>query len=109
MLTIKKPKAPQGLGPSKKLWQEITDSYEPFDAHQLELLKLACLTLDRVTEARAVLKKEGAYIVDRYGQPREHPAAVTERQNKILFMRLSRELGLDLGPPDEKTRGKRRY
>jgi P27 family predicted phage terminase small subunit len=102
-------KIPQGLGPSRKLWKEILEGYEDFEAHHLKLLELICTTWDSILMAKETLKREGCYLTDRYGQLKEHPACVTERQNKALFMRLTRELGLDLAPPSEIGRGKRRY
>jgi P27 family predicted phage terminase small subunit len=102
-------KMPSGLGVSRKLWREVTSEYIDFEPHHLKLLQLICETWDAIIEAREVLKKEGSYFVDRYQQPKEHPAADAERKNKTLFMRLVRELGLDIAPPSEMGRGKRRY
>jgi len=107
-LTMKKP----DLAPpahlktgGKKLWQEVTAKYE-LEAHHLRLLESACGCWDRVTEARAALRKDGAFVPDRFGQLKEHPAAKAERDNKILLMRLVRELGLDL-TTDEAPRARR--
>lgn len=109
MFRAKPLKPPNGLKKSKLLWKEITDQYVDFDPHHLRLLQLVCETWDKIIEAREELKKEGSFFVDRYGQPKEHPAADSERKNKALFMRLVRELGLDIAPPSEQGRGKRRY
>jgi phage terminase small subunit len=109
MIKMKPIKAPNGLQKSKSLWKEITSEYVDFECHHLRLLQLICETWDKIIEAREVLKVTGPYFVDRYNQPKEHPAADAERKNKTLFMRLVRELGLDIAPPSETGRGKRRY
>jgi phage terminase small subunit len=109
MLTKKPIKMPPGLGASKRLWREITEQYVEWEPHHLKLLELICTTWDRISEARHVLQEQGLYLTDRYGVLKEHPSCITERQNKSLFMRLTRELGLDISPPTEQGRGKRRY
>ncbi len=109
MMISKTVKMPQGLGASRKLWRAIVFEFEGFEPHHFSLLQLVCETWDKILEAREVLKKDGVFFTDRYGQPREHPAADAERKNKQIFMRLVRELGLDLTPPGEHGRGKRRY
>jgi phage terminase small subunit len=102
-------KAPSGLKSSRRLWREITEEYIDFDPHHLRLLQLICETWDQIIEAKEVIKESDSYYIDRYNQPREHPACDAERKNKALFMRLVRELGLDIAPPSEVGRGKRRY
>lgn len=109
ILKSKPVKMPSGLGVSRKLWRDIVSEYIEFEPHHLKLLQLICETWDKVVGAREVLQKDGSYFVDRYGQPKEHPAADAERKNKTLFMRLVRELGLDITPPSEQGRGKQRY
>ena len=84
---------------SKEFWRETVSSFELEDFH-LRLLQSACESWDRITEARTLLKKEGTFYLDRFKQPREHPAAKTERDNRIIHARLLRELGLELADPD---------
>lgn len=83
MFKAKPIKTPPGLMVSRKLWREITEQYVDFEHHHLRLLQLICETWDKVVEAREVLKKEGSFFVDRYSQPKEHPAADSERKNKV--------------------------
>jgi hypothetical protein len=42
--------------------------------------------------------------VDRFQQPRARPEISIERDSRIAFARLVRELALDLAPPDEPGR-----
>lgn len=66
------------------------------DAHHVILLTKACESLDRVEEAREIIKAQGLTHLDRWGMPRANPAVAIERDNKISVARLFRELGLDL-------------
>jgi hypothetical protein len=71
------------------------------EQHHEKLLTLAAESWDRVIEAREIIDSEGLVFLDRFGQPKEHPAAGIERDNRIAFARLLRELDLDAGPePD---------
>lgn len=91
---------PSDLSKNSKEWyQEIINEYE-LEAHHLKILLAAAEALDRIEEARKVIKQEGSYYRDRFDQPKAHPALDVERNNKILFARLVRELGLDLGNSD---------
>jgi hypothetical protein len=63
--------------------------------HQIELLTHAAHCKDRIEQARQTLDAEGSTFVDKFGQPREHPAARHERDQKILLAKLVRELNLD--------------
>ena len=79
---------------SRNFYKHISGSWE-LEQHHLVLLENACHCLDRILSDRKILNEEKRFFVDRYEQPREHPAAISERQNKILFSRILRELNLD--------------
>lgn len=94
-------KAPGHLSASTKTWwDEIARGYV-LEPHHLKLLQSACEAWDRAETARRTLKRQGMFYRDRWDQPKEHPAAATERQSRDLFRRLVRELGLDVAPPNE--------
>jgi phage terminase small subunit len=82
---------------SKKFFTKILNNYELED-HHLEILSQACHCLDRIEESRLQIKKDGDYILDRFGILKPHPALKTEEKNKVIFARLIRELGLDIEP-----------
>lgn len=101
-------RAPQNLSKeSRKFWKEILKIYE-LQPHHEKNLEAACRCWDRVLEARLRVETEGAYFKDRFGQVKAHPALEIEAKNKNLFMRLIRELGLDLQSPED-SRPPRQY
>ena len=74
------PKVPSGISPrSSRLWRAVVAEYELSDA-ELEVLRSACEQLDRADEAAAILKRHPLVVVDRYGNPRAHPAIEVERK-----------------------------
>ena len=102
---MKKPLTPpKHLTPAAKKWWRTTASEFDLDAHHLHLLTLACEMLDRSADARSIVQTEGAIIRDRFNQSRENPAAKLERDSKITFARLLRELALDIEDPHDTTR-----
>ncbi len=65
------------------------------EPRELELLRLLCEALDRGEEARRVLADEGAYVDDRYGSRRTHPAVAVERDSRLAAVRLVAALDFD--------------
>lgn len=94
-------RAPEHLQPgTRRWWAKICRTYA-LESHHLRLLTLAGEAWDRGQEARALVTKEGLLTLDRFGQARAHPAVAIERDSRIAFARLVRELGLDTeGPPE---------
>jgi phage terminase small subunit len=95
------PRAPQHLAAAtKKWWNLVVGDYE-LEAHHLRLLTLACSAWDRAEAARVALDKEGLTYADRFGAPRLRPEVAVERDARLAFARLLRELALDVEPPSE--------
>jgi hypothetical protein len=93
---------PSHLKKDTKKWiSKILDTYELED-HHVKLLILAGECWDRITQARAEVKRKGTYYTDRWGCPKSHPALADERNNSILFARLLRELNLSEEPPESR-------
>ena len=84
-----------GLSEKAKRWHKTMREYYGFDPSEIELLNQAAQCLDRIDEARAEIQKSGAYAVDRYGNPRKHPALQVENDCKILFIRLLKALDIE--------------
>ncbi len=91
----KLPAPPKGMTPrSRRLWVSVVGDFD-LDESGLALLEEACRSLDRAEEARAIVDSEGSFFSDRWGQPKSHPGLIVERDQRGLFSRLLRELGLD--------------
>lgn len=92
---------PRHLSPEAREWFRRVDAEYKLEEHHLKLLQLAAEAWDRCTEARGILAKDGIIFTDVRGKPRPHPAVAIERDARLAFARLVRELRLDDEPaPD---------
>jgi len=99
---------PTHLKPATKAWFiEVSSRYE-LEQHHRMLLTLAGEAWDRVVEAREVIDREGLTFTNRFLEPKARPEIAIERDNRIAFARLMRELALDVEPPAESPRPPRR-
>src|SRR5262245_4699841 len=93
--------APAHLRPATRDWfAAVLADYE-LEEHHTRLLTLAGEAWDRGQQAREVLDREGLTYTDRFGAPRLRPEAGIERDSRIAFARLVRELSLDVEPPSD--------
>lgn len=91
----KVPKAPAHLSKrAKAWWRQVAGDFE-LEPHHLLLLTAAAECLDRMDQAREAIAKDGPFFVDRNGSRRAHPGLAVERDSRIAFARLLRELQLD--------------
>lgn len=88
-------------------WRATVAEYEDMEDHHVRLLTLCAEAWDRAEQARVLLAEHGITFVDRYGQPRARPEVNIERDARIAFARLLRELDLD-GEPEPDPRPTRR-
>ncbi len=79
-------------------WLSVCADYQ-LEEHHRRLLTLAGEAWDRCREARELIKKDGMVAADRFGQLKPHPGVNIERDARIGFARLLRELCLDIEPP----------
>jgi P27 family predicted phage terminase small subunit len=93
------PPPPPHLSPSSAAWWTSTVEAYVLQPHHLRLLQLACESWDRCQAAREQLDRDGLTIASEKGGIRPHPCIAVERDNKIAFARLLRELDLDTEPP----------
>lgn len=92
---MSEPKPPAHLrAATRKWWAEIAETYS-LEAHHFKLLTLAAEAWDRAQEARERIAADGAYLEDRFHQLRAHPAHAVERDARLAFAKLVRELALD--------------
>ena len=87
---------------TKRWWTSVVQAYE-LESHHLKLLSLACEAWDRTCQAREALAEHGLTFTDRLGNPRARPEAAIERDSRLAFARLVRELGLDISEPGGET------
>ncbi|MCC6228522.1 MAG: P27 family phage terminase small subunit [Phycisphaerales bacterium] len=106
MIALPRPvhEPPAHLRPASSAWFREVVAEFALESHHLHLLALACEALDRAADAREAIARHGAVYVDRYGQPRARPEVGIERDSRIAFARLLRELGLDVEGPSEAPR-----
>jgi P27 family predicted phage terminase small subunit len=96
-----RPLPPDHLSPAMKAWwRTVVDDYN-FDQHHLRLLEAACGAWDRMVQARGAIDEHGLVFLDRHDEPRTRPEVAIERDARISFARLVRELDLDVSsePP----------
>jgi phage terminase small subunit len=90
---------PKHLRPDTAAWfATVIGEYE-LDSHHVRLLAKACDAWDRSEQAREAIAKLGMTYEDRFGAPRARPEVAIERDSRLAFARLVRELGLDVAPP----------
>ena len=101
---MKSSRAPQHLRPAtRRWWRSVCADYD-LDSHHLRLLQLAAESWDRCEQAREILAVEGLTYTDRFGAPRSRPEVSVERDSRLAFARLIRELDLDTEAVAEPTR-----
>jgi P27 family predicted phage terminase small subunit len=95
------PPPPDHLSPAMQAWwRQVIQDYA-LDPHHLRLLEAAADAWDRMVQARDVLREEGLTTETRDGGKKKHPACDVERDSRLAFARLLRELDLDCPPPQE--------
>jgi P27 family predicted phage terminase small subunit len=97
----KLPKPPGHLSADMKAWwSRVVEDYQLED-HHVRLLQSACEAWDRMQQARVALAENGLVFIDASGSPKTRPEVAIERDSRIAFARLVRELDLDVDAPVE--------
>jgi P27 family predicted phage terminase small subunit len=99
--------APEHLAPATQAWFASVVADYALESHHVRLLTLAAEAWDRGQQAREALAKHGLTYEDRFDQPHARPEVQIERDARIAFARLVRELGLDVEAPAEAPRSPR--
>jgi len=97
-------KAPPHLAAETAAWWLHVHADFDLEPHHTRLLTLACEAYDRCGQARAIIDKDGPVTVTADGAMKAHPAVAIERDARLAFARLLRELDLDTEPPAERAR-----
>jgi phage terminase small subunit len=104
MARPKRTSAPRHLRRATREWYtNVCATYE-LEQHHLRLLQLAGEAWDRAEQAREALAEHGLVFDDRFGQPHARPEIAVERDARLAFARLIRELDLDAEPPSSPSR-----
>ena len=88
---------------TRQWYASVLEDYE-LEPHHVRLLVMACDAWDRATAARDVINAEGLTYIDHRGAPRARPEVAIERDARIAFARLIRELDLDVDVTPEASR-----
>ena len=97
-------KPPKHLRPATRRWfAAVLENYE-LEEHHVRLLVLAAEAWDRCEQARLALAEHGTTFLDRFGCPHSRPEIAVERDSRIAFTRLVRELDLDTETPAAASR-----
>ncbi len=87
-------KTPEHLSKhAKGFWRWAVSEYQ-LNEDDLHLLTMACEAMDRCIQARKRLAKQGLTYTDRFGQPKSRPEVAIERDSRLAFARLVKQLGL---------------
>jgi phage terminase small subunit len=102
-------KAPSGLkATGRRFWKNVLSEYELSETHDLERLCMAAKCLDDLAMAEKRVKDDGMFTKNRYGNVVEHPGLKMIRDMRLLFIKIVRELALDIIDPSD-SRPPRQY
>jgi P27 family predicted phage terminase small subunit len=94
-------KPPKHLRADTAAWfSQVVAEYE-LESHHLKLLAKACEAHDRGEQAREAIAEHGITYLDRFDTPRARPECAIERDSRLAFARLIREIGMDVTPPND--------
>lgn len=89
-------KAPRHLSPAAKAWwRRLLADFVLEDEGALLILQTSLEAFDRLKAAQAEIKRDGATIVDRFGQRKPHPLLTVERDSRSALLAGLRALHLD--------------
>jgi len=96
------PRPPRHLSKDSQQWWKNVVSEWALEGHHLRLLQLAAEAFDRAQMARRDIEKHGSLtVISATGTPKPHPAIGIERDARLAFARLLRELDLDCAGPGD--------
>jgi len=103
-LPQKKLTAPAHLRTDTAKWWCAVHTDFALEPHHTRLLTLACEAFDRCQQARELIDRDGLTVPTGDGGLKAHPCIGIERDARLAFARLLRELDLDTEPPAERGR-----
>ena len=97
-MSIKYPKNLKKTG--RRFFRKVQREYIFEETHDIERLAQAASCLDEIVLAEKILETDGRFFTTKSGIVREHPALKAIRDFRTLFVRIIRELGLDIETKD---------
>ena len=97
-------RAPAHLSEDTAQWFKSVHADFDLEPHHDKLLGLACEAFDRCRQARETLDRDGLTVPTGDGGLKAHPCIGIERDSRLAFARLLRELDLDAEGPSERAR-----
>jgi hypothetical protein len=67
---------------ARKFFAGVIADYNINDTSGRQLVLEAARCIDRIAEARAIIRKAGPIVIDRFGCPKMHPAVLIERDSR---------------------------
>jgi len=74
-------------------WLRVVGEFDFKSGGELQVLTEVASSMDRISECRAIIKKEGLTVKGDRGQV-IHPAARLEQQHRALILQGCRQLGI---------------
>jgi phage terminase small subunit len=93
---LTEPFPPRHLKKATAEWVAIVREAYELEPHHDRLLLAAAETWDRLQQAREALAENGLIYHDTAGIPHKRPEVEIEKDSRIAFARLLRELDLDV-------------
>jgi hypothetical protein len=87
------------LRPATRAWVAAVKAEWTLDEHHERLLQLAAEAWDRAEQARKAIDTFGLTYEDRFGAPRTRPEVAVERDARLGFAKLLKDLDLDAPAP----------
>lgn len=103
-MPARKPKPPAHLSADTGAWWVQVHLDYQLEPHHTRLLTLACEAFDRAAQARDLVAAEGLVVATSDEGRKPHPAVNIERDARLAFARLVRELDLDVDGPAQEAR-----
>ena len=96
-------RAPKHLSKNaKSWWKKIQSEYTIDDEAGQLLLQTSLEAFDRMQEVQEIIKNDGACILDRFKQKKEHPLLKIERDSRGQMLAALKQLNLDLEPLNDR-------
>lgn len=89
----------------RAFWKASHKAYE-FDVDGLEILRVACMSLDRYLQACEILDVEGVTFETTSGQVKKHPANEIEKNARQGFLQAVKMLGISLDNEEKRRPGR---